>query len=382
MTKSDEVKEPSSPALQDLYLKLFQKNNPHCTFAIEDEQLILQNPWGEKDCRLAYNLAEIEELKDLNNLAFNSQFDAIIHVDTNEVEFVYAYVTPDKEPSQSQLDRTFTLYLDGNEFLCRFAEPTERLMRLAKRVRRLPPDSGVPTIPQLEAFTDVQRLDKLTEHASRYFAKRVPRSFFLKPSSPVLSVDMEQIAKHVNFVMRYYDRQTPLIEINQKVDNKFHDHAEWRRFCTDSFPTALSLKGIDEFLLQLIDVAQQTSPRFAFIYYFQVIEYAGFYFIDEKARKALKSFLRDPSMITCPEDKMHDLFAVLSDLAHNEEGRMKKVVEECCDPNALWLRSRMTRTSSVLRSILTGALSCQLSSHPTLHPLLGLQCGCQNFSSS
>ncbi len=141
----------------------------------------------------------------------------------------------------------------------------------------------------------------------------------------------------MNFIMRYYDRKTPLIEINQKPEDEGHEHAEWRRFCTDEFPPALSLKGIDEFVLQLIAVAQQTRPRFAFIYYFQVIEYAGFYFIDDKARKALKSFLRDPSMITCPEDKMHGLFAVLSDLAQNDESRMKKVVEECCDPNALWL---------------------------------------------
>jgi hypothetical protein len=88
--------------------------------------------------------------------------------------------------------------------------------------------------------------------------------------------------------------------------------------------------------LQLIDVAQHTSPRFAFIYYFQVIEYAGFYFVDEKARRALKSFLRDPAMITCPEDRMHELFGALSDLAHNDETRMRKVIEECCNPSVIW----------------------------------------------
>ncbi|MFC1461451.1 hypothetical protein ACFLQR_02895 [Verrucomicrobiota bacterium] len=327
----------ASPAIQDVYLKLFRKNNPHCEFAIEDELFMLQNPWGSKDCRLAYDLAEIEQLKDLNNVAFNSQFDAIIHVDKNEIEFIFAYLRPDEEPSQSYCDRTFTLHLDGGELTCRFAEPTERLMGLAKRVRRLPTDRGMLTVPQLEPFTDSQQLEKLPERASRYFAKRVPRSFFVKPSAPVLSLDAEHVAKHVNFIMRYYDRETPVIEIHQKAGEKCHERTEPRRFCADSFPPSLSLKGIDEFVMQLIAVAQQTSPRFAFIYYFQVIEYAGFYFVDEKARKALKSFLRDPAMITCPEDKMHDLFAVMSDLAHNDEGRMKKVVEECCDPHALWL---------------------------------------------
>jgi|GEM_PF-1724660 len=335
--KTTAEKPRESPAIQDVYLKLFQKNNPNCTFAVEDEQLVLQNPWGEKDCRLAFGLTEINAIKDLNNLVFNPQFDAIIHVDTNEIEFIYAYIMPGNEPYKSHLDRSFTLHLDRQELTCRFAEPTARLMSVARRVRRLPTDRGMMTVPQLEPFTDAQRLDQLPEQASRYFAKRVPRSFYVRPSKPVLSLDLEHIAKHVNFIMRYYDRKTPSIEIREKTNKDCNEHGERRRFCTDSFPPILSMQGIDEFILQLISVAHQTSPRFAFIYYFQVIEYAGFYFIDENARRSLKSFLRDPVMITCPEDKMHDLFAVLSDLAHNDEGRMRKVVEECCDPDVLWL---------------------------------------------
>lgn len=338
MTKIAESETPkASSAIQDVYLKLFQKNNPHCTFAVEDEQLVLQNPWGKEDCRIAYDLTDVESLQDLNNLVFDTHFSAIIHVDTNEIEFIFEYLIPDEEPSQSYVDRSFTLYLDGQELACRFAEPTERLMSLARRVHRLPTDWRKTTVPQLKPFTNAQRLDQLPEEASRFFASRVPRSFYVRPSNSVLSLEIEHIARHVNFIIRYYDRKTPQIEIRETVNEDCHERGKRRRFCADVFPPSLSLQGVDDFIFQLIDVAHYTNPRFGFIYYFQVIEYAGFYFIDEKARRKLKSYLRDPAMITCPEDKMHELFAVLSDLAHNDEGRMRKVVEECCDPDVLWL---------------------------------------------
>lgn len=334
--KKETTEKPSSPPVQDVYLKLFQKNNPHCKFEVEDESLVLQNPWGTEECRLYYDLSEVDAIKDLNNLAFSPQFDAIIHLDSNEIEFIYAYLTPDKEPEKSHLDRVFTLHFDGVEYTCRFAEPTPRLLGIATRVHRhVEPITMV--VPQLRAFQDAQRLDELPEQATQYFSKRVPRNFFVKSSQPVLTLNLEDIARHINFIMYYYDRETPNIEIRKDKTGEKYESVQPKRFCEESYPSSLVLHRIDDFILQLIEVARFTSPRFAFIYCYQVIEYAGFYFIDEKARRSLKTFLRDPAMITCPEEKMQELFAVLSGLAHNDEGRMRKIIEECCDPNILWL---------------------------------------------
>lgn len=326
----------SSPPIQDVYLKLFQKNNPHCKFAVENGSLFLQNPWGSEDCRLSYDLSDVESIKELNNLAFFPQFDAIIHVDSNEIEFIFAYIIPDQEPAQSYLNRKFTLHFDSVEYICRFSEPTTRLLDIATRYRRIPTDPGTMVVPQLRAFRDAQQPDKLSEGATAFFSNRVPRNFFLKPSHSVLDLKIEDIARHINLIMNYYDRSTPEIEM-RKDNEDHHKRVKPKRFCENSFPNTLVLHRIDEYVLSLIEVARETEARFAFIYYYQVIEYAGFYFVDEKVRKSLKKFLRDPAMITCPEEKMHDLFAVLSDLAHNDEARRRKVIEECCDPNILWL---------------------------------------------
>lgn len=324
-------------SLQDIYLKRFQENNPHCKFTMEASNFVLQNPWGSESCRLSYNLEDSDAIKELNHLAFRPPFDAIIHVDTNEIEFIYGYLLPDEEPTKAHCDRIFNLHFDGVDFTCRFDNPSDRLLEIAGRVRWLPAEPSEEVVSQLRVFKEAQRTDKLPESAAAYFAERVPRSFFVKANRPVLEVKIEDVARHMNFVMHYYDRRTPFIEIRQDATKGQCKQVHPRRFCEGVYPSSLALNRIDDFILQLLEVARRTSPRFAFIYYYQVIEYAGFYFVDEKVRKSLKRFLRDPSMITCPDEKVQELFVTLSDLAHSDEIRMRKVIEECCDPSALWL---------------------------------------------
>lgn len=326
----------SQPQFQDIHLKEFQENNPHCKIAIEEDSLVLQNPWGSDDSRLSFELTDIEIIEELNSIVFNPQFDAIIHQDRNEVEFIYGYIHPDKEPWKSHLNRQFNIHFSGTDFECRFAEPTERLFKIASRVRRFPSDSGERVVPQLMYFRDSQRLDDLPPRATEYFSKRVPRSFFLKTGNPILSIDLEETARHINFLMHYYDRRSPVIEMRIDSEETSCENVRPKRFCEGEFPTSFAMNKIDDFILQLIEVARNTTPRFAFIYYFQIIEYAGFYFIDEKVKKTLRHLLKDPTLVTCPDTKIHELFAAFSDLAHNDDGRMKKVIEECCDPAVLW----------------------------------------------
>src|SRR5579883_2502339 len=97
-----------------------------------------------------------------------------------------------------------------------------------------------------------------------------------------------------------------------------------------------SFKKSDEIMLRLIDVARHSTPRFAFIYCFQVFEYAGFHFIDAKSKGALVRLLRSPSFISCAEERIGDLLSILTDVAQSDEVRIRRVVEEYCDPRTLW----------------------------------------------
>lgn len=159
----------------------------------------------------------------------------------------------------------------------------------------------------------------------------------MKPSIPIADVPLEDLARRTNFIMKYFDRRTPTIDIRQIKPTDPPEDVLPHRFCEGAFPESIAVPQIDEFVLQLIETADETiNPRFAFIYLYQVIEYTGFYFIDDKVRRTLRRHLKDPAMINCPDHKLQEIFALFTELTHNDDVRMRKVIEECCDPAVLW----------------------------------------------
>ena len=173
-------------------------------------------------------------------------------------------------------------------------------------------------------FRDVQRLDKMPGKVKSFYEGKVPRNFFVKANSPLLSLDIENLTRHINFHMMYYDRKSPFIIIRRPETLLPTTKPQLRHFANE-FPSALAAHPLDDFILQLIVIARISTPRFAFIYFYQVLEYAGYYFIDEKTKKEIRQFLRNPAMITCPEDKVTELLSVLSDLQQNDETKIRKV---------------------------------------------------------
>lgn len=202
--------------------------------------------------------------------------------------------------------------------------------------RRLPFEGVTQAVPQLIAFRDFQRIDGLPPSAQKYFENRVPRSFFVKPSIPLKDVDWASLSRHLNLVMAYYDRRSPQIVLRDKADGVKGTTVESLRYTEGRFPGELSVRACDEILLRLLEVARSSSPRFSFIYCFQVLEYAGFYFVDAKSKSALSRLLRTPSFIDRADERIGELLSILTDVAQNDDVRIRRVVEEYCDPRSLW----------------------------------------------
>jgi hypothetical protein len=220
--------------------------------------------------------------------------------------------------------------------MCSYEVPTSRLMMLSKGFKRIPSESNERVASQLFAFRDAQRLDKLPKRGSEYFAGKVPRNFFLRPSQDLKDVDLEKLSRHINFAMQYYDRRSPEIVVRERKQEIEESLNKPNRFIDNEFPDVISIGCLDEYMLQLIAVAKTTTARFAFVYYYQIIEYAGFYFLDGKAKRELRQLLRDPSLVSCSEDKISNIFTFLADLNHGDDVKMKKVIEEYCNPRVLW----------------------------------------------
>lgn len=328
---------PEPQSVVDAYLKRFAEHNPHVKVRIDGENLMIESPWGAGNVAIACELSDHEFLKDLNNVWFNPALDAVIHLDTNTVEILFLFLDPQDATSSSYLDRRFKFHLDGTEFDCRFAEPTERLMAIARRTQNVPSDDPGRTVPQIAAFRDAQRLDEIPERARKYFENKVPRNFHVTCSNDITSVDLVALVHHLNFIADYYDRRAPEIVIREDaVEDKSDEKWSPLRFIGETYPEELSVGTIDEIVLQLNHVARRAPTRQAFVYYYQVLEYAGHYFVDEKARSQIRRFLRDPALVTCDDKKIGEFFSLLTDVNHNDDVKMRKVIEDVVDPLVVW----------------------------------------------
>ena len=316
-------------------LKEFVKNNPHVTLNVEESRIVVERPWGEGDAQLVIDVGNSELVNDLNHLMFNPQFDAIIHRDLGEIEFVYGFLDTKSARLAVHLDRSFDVTFDGATYACGFTKPTDRLYRVAAALRRVPTELERTTVSQLDAF-QLRQKKELPPEIAKFFEHLVPRSFIVKTSDNVSSIHLEDIARHINCLMRYYDRASPLIVIRPKTDGSKNPKFEPLRLIDGSFPAALAVGGIDDIVLTLLEAGRDSSPRVAFLYYYQVLEHAAFNFVDEKARRRLQNFVRDPAIVSCDERKLGELFALLTECHANDDVKMQRLIEECCDPDVLW----------------------------------------------
>jgi hypothetical protein len=318
----------------DIYLPNFKKNNPHCSISLEKDTLLIDKPWGLEDARLRVPIKSLAIFKEIDKVLFDPRFDAIIHLDKNTIEFIYGYLLS-KYPSSDYINREFVIYFEGEEYLCKYAIPTNRLLSIAKLYERIPSDDPLTSAPQLMAFKDAQQLDKLPPRIKEYFTGREPRSFIIKSKKSIKKLDIERLARHINFIQGYYDRKSPSIIIKNIGQKEEKSHPPIR-YIEDDFPAKLLVHPVDDIILKLLDVARGSEPRFSFLYHYQIFEYAGYYYIDENAKKSIRNFLKDPTVIACGESRVSELFSIFSDLNHNDDVKMRKVIEDTCNPDVVW----------------------------------------------
>lgn len=329
------VAKKKQKSFSDIYLSVFQENNKHCEISIDEKHIVIEKPWGGDDLRLKIDIDDQEFIKDINNIFFNRRFDAIFHIDTNTIEFIFSFLNPRNDNDKSFMNRDFVFHFNGNEYKSYFSVPSSRLYKLASASERVPSDGGIRSITQLAPFKDFQKLDTLPKSLQNFFEGREPRSFFIEPNEDISTIDIVEIARHLNFITSYYDRKSPVINIH---DDEILEEEKYKpkRYLEDEFPKAFLVHQIDDIILKLMEVARMSSPRFAFLYYYQVFEYAGYYYMDEKAKVSIRKFLKDPAIINCAEEKVTELFSVLSDVNHNDDVKMTRVIEEHCDPRSIW----------------------------------------------
>ncbi|RIV42135.1 hypothetical protein [Flagellimonas pelagia] len=290
-----------------------KKNNPNLTIEVFDSEYKILNPWNDKS--VAFSFKKRQKLTDLKNIYFPEQLSAILDKQKSELEFVYGPIDP-KRPIKS---REFEFLFNGTIFKCWFGEMSSSLVLLSKAFR--------PN--ERESLSDYRNLrflrDLLSEKHYEDLRKRsFLASFFINGDFDNIKHDYVGLSKSLNFYMSYFDRSTPRILIHAKeIDNERYKNPCLNELF-DTFPRKINATIIDSTLLDTFMVAHQAvNVRLKFIFYYQVLEYSSYYYLDNKIQAKIQKTLNDPQIFDKPDYFSKSLIEDLKDHFSQKDDSIK-----------------------------------------------------------
>ena len=310
-------------------LAKFFEYNTHAEIGKRGKYFYVLRPWN--DDSVAFVLRpESESIQTLNSLILPPRFTAIYHRDSKTMEYIYTVLENDDPCCK----RKFKFVLSGKSYLCRFGEASKELLILSKQFRR----TGKQT------STDHRNLFLLREYVQFQSRKRgtfeespvemEPISFYVSGFRKFEEDEIIEVSKHLNFYMEYYDRESPHIVIHSPETETFTQ----ARLPETVFPETITAKRQDPFLLDLVLTANiTTTARLKFIYYYQILEYSAFYYIDLKTRFELLRIINSPDIQANADLYIPRILETINILAHQEEeAKIENLVKSVCSPEAVW----------------------------------------------
>ena len=311
-------------------LKRFVEANPQSELEeLSDGGFQVKRPWGDDTLVLEDRDGAGALAEALEHLVLPRQFSAVCHCDSSEVEFVWTYVPPDYR----LMGREFRFFIGGGEVACGWRAASDRLLTIARHARPVGPPSGTEH-RNLPLFHSFQSASLPQEIAQQVKALR-PISFWMSPAPIGDDEAMVRLAKHLNFFMKYYDRDSPTILIHSS--SRPETPLTVLPLLLPTFPAEIHSRPIDPLLLDFALAADMVAEaRLKFIYYYQILEYAAFYAIGEKAKADVLKLLRSPDVQANAENYVERVLDTLVDPRLADEPRLERVIQERASPERIW----------------------------------------------
>ena len=257
------------------------------------------------------------------------RFTAIWHEGTREFEVIYTVLTK----GNYLLDRRFDFRFKGICYHCSFEASSERLRSIARKAR----PSGNPSGSDFRNLQLYYRFEHaLEERPDAAFVKDGrPTSFWIRGIDDYDDDRIGDLVRHLNFYMSYFDKDTPVILIHEEAvaSNKadaLHPSP------IGYFPETLSGQDIDQHLLILWESARIGDPFLRFIHYYQILEYAGFYYVKDQVRREVERAIAAPDAMARPEKVAEQVLDAISEEKRTDEQKINAMIEECVDLQEMW----------------------------------------------
>ncbi len=294
------------------------------------EHSIINRPWNDESISIIICPQDIELTKALNTLILPSSLTAIYHTDTKLFEFIFS-VRPETDNLWS---REFDFTYKMNTYHCHYAKSSSRLLSLAA--------ATIPNAPlshtdyrNLRIFHDFCNQGDLTEDQKKYFVNRNPMSFYSGPLEYAVNDTFIELLRHINFYMFYVDHDTPQIIIHNPEDTHAAIYEAGRKGQRE-FPNSLIATPLDSYILDLWEAAQRSTTRLEFQYYYQIIEYSAFYFLDDQIKQNLSRILRRPDIISTLDTCVPLLLEHIIEYRQTDEYKLVAVIKKSVEPSRIW----------------------------------------------
>ena len=313
-------------------LNKLKTNNPAIELVEETDHINISNMWNDKTfmCRLE----KTADFNSLNFISFPTELSAIHHSDRSVLEVIFTPLAIDDK----LIGRQLNFFYKGVEFKTYFEKPSSAFKTIASGFREKD-NSSDTDYRNLRIFRDFYKQDTLPKFIQKYFENRIPINFFIEGNFSLIENDFVALSKHLNFYLHYFDRETPLLVIfEQKLDEK-----EFKTPCytkEDKFPEIINFNQFDPVLLDLFQVARQTSNvRLKFIFYFQVLEYCAYYHLNDDLKKKLTNIIKRPDLLNNSNDYSKLLIEEFKDYFRQNDDSIKleKLIADYCSWNDIKL---------------------------------------------
>lgn len=306
----------------------FKKNNTYSEVIEETKHIKIEKPWNDDTFIILLDKKD-KNINKLKNVILVDYLAAVYHLKDDVLEFIFQPLSGEDE--EHFLSRRFEYNYEGDTFKCYFDKTSDALSLIAKGFQRIKTSSKTQ-FRELRMLNDYFTLDEQPEFIKEFFKDAKPYSFYVKGNLKKYAEDFTYFLRLFNFYLEYFERGCPQVIIYKKeyYDEEFTEPC----YSTDptNFPDIINAKNIDYTILETLSIAHRTEDtRLQFIFYFQVLEYCTYYFLDNNIKKELNNILKRPDINSKSKEYTRNILENLQDHFNkyrNDSDKMEKIFTE------------------------------------------------------
>jgi hypothetical protein len=295
--------------------------------SFDDMKVCIRNPWGDPSLVIICPEDDPQFYEHLNAVILPERLSAIWHSDTKDLEVIWtAYQLA---PSQKEIvGRQFEFKHEHGNFACEFGKSSTRLLSIAKYMR-----------PIAMSGTSFRNLFSFMGLTQREDGGDWPEDMGEPTSFWIRNIEWQEetvleIIRSLNFYLTYYDNRSQTVVIHT-IDED--DTVSPRvRYISGSFPKTISSRKLDDILINFWNAAHEGDEARRFLYYYRIIEYASFSYLDGTVRWAIKKILASPNANDDASAITERLIAAIAESKLDEYGKFAAIIRETVDIKLLW----------------------------------------------